>query len=102
MTFCRLSSLGLSNPSQHSKFPLENNGDHPLNNQCLQFTFNLLEGDGPSTSTSDHNLVFHLPPIPGAHPLKRKGHRVEAGGLVCVILELSLKPVWQYLGDPGW
>lgn len=102
MTFCRLASPHSASATHHSKFPLENNGDHPLNNQCLQFTFNLPEGDGPSTSTSDHNLVFHLPPILGAHPLKRKGHRAEAGGLACVVLALSLKPVWQDLGDPGW
>lgn len=97
-----LSSLSLSNPSQHSPslFPLGNNGNYPLNNQFLQFTFNLQKDGRPSTPICNHNFVFHLPSFLGAHPLrKRKGHRVEAAGSVCGVLAISLKQVRHFLGD---
>lgn len=54
----------------------------------------------PSVATTlfPTGLLFLVP-----HPLrKRKGHRMEAAGSVCVVLALSLKQVRQYLGDLGW
>lgn len=99
----RHSSFSLSNPSQHSPslFPFENNANYPLNNQFLQLTFNLRKDDRPSAPICDHSFVFSPPSSPCAHPLrKRKGHRMEAAGSVCRVLEISLKQARHYLGEP--
>jgi hypothetical protein len=97
-----LSSLWFGNPSQHSSCfcTIENNGNYPLNNQFLHFTFNLRKDAGPTpsvtmTSLPSADFPWCLCPLGN-----RKPTRMRTAVPAYRVLAISLKQVKQFPGDP--